>query len=303
MCRFWLRDNATQNTARSYLTMRHKLAPSLIAAGRTVQQEGFPLTARCDLLWPEHPEANDPTQYIHINSTLVAPLDVEPVDVITNTRSVWIPPGEWIDGWTGTDITGPQTMTVTQPADRIPMWHRRGSLLILDGTPNGLRIVNQDWTELTIEAFPASGFAHHARTLYEQEGSLLGDAASTRVELATDESGLVALTVSDSNASRSWVVRLHLHADQRFVASVDANSQLVNVTHLFPASGCDGGLTDDYFPFSGAGFRPACQGGPIAEFRIAKSSNGCRIEGTIVPASRGSTTRTKARDSLESRST
>ena len=127
--RFWLRANATQNRARQYLQMRHSLAPSLIAAGRTVQHQGFPLTARCDLLWPEHSEvARDPTQYIHLNATLVAPLDVEPVDKIQNSRSVWVPPGQWQDAWTGEIVTGPVTMNVSQPPERIPMWHRRGTV-------------------------------------------------------------------------------------------------------------------------------------------------------------------------------
>ena len=62
--RFWLRDEATQTAARSYLTMRHSLAPSLISAGQTLQKQGFPLTARCDLLWPTHTEASDPTQCV-----------------------------------------------------------------------------------------------------------------------------------------------------------------------------------------------------------------------------------------------
>jgi hypothetical protein len=33
------------------------------------------LKARCDLVWPEHPEANDPSQYLHMNATLIAPLE------------------------------------------------------------------------------------------------------------------------------------------------------------------------------------------------------------------------------------
>eukprot|EP01050_Picozoa_sp_SAG11_P023710 SAG11_NODE_4843_length_1749_cov_1.335152_2_plen_174_part_00 len=78
--RIWLRDGATQSSARDYLNMRYKLAPSLIAFGRTVQSAGFPMTARCDLVWPEHPEANDPSQYIHLNATLVAPLEGDDVD-------------------------------------------------------------------------------------------------------------------------------------------------------------------------------------------------------------------------------
>ena len=91
--RFWLRKESTQQSARNYLNLRHKLSPSLISWGSTVQEQGFPLTARLDLLWPTYDEANDPTQYLHLNSTLVAPLEET-----ETTRSVWIPPGTWIDG-------------------------------------------------------------------------------------------------------------------------------------------------------------------------------------------------------------
>lgn len=66
---------------RDYLDMRYKLAPSLIAFGRTVQTAGFPLTARCDLVWPSHPEANDPSQYLHLNTTLIAALEGDSVGV------------------------------------------------------------------------------------------------------------------------------------------------------------------------------------------------------------------------------
>lgn len=74
----------------------YKLAPSLIAFGRTVQEAGFPLTARCDLVWPEHPEANDPSQYLHLNATLIAPLEGDHLrgvgGSLPTSRSVWIPP-------------------------------------------------------------------------------------------------------------------------------------------------------------------------------------------------------------------
>ena len=72
------------------------------------------------------------SRYVHLNATLVAPLDTEPVDNVSNTRSVWIPPGDWVDGWTGAVISGPKTVTVTQPAERIPMWHKSGGLLVLN---------------------------------------------------------------------------------------------------------------------------------------------------------------------------
>jgi len=283
--RFWLRSKATQNTARSYLTMRHRLAPSLIAAGRTVQQQGFPLSARCDLVWPEHPEANDPTQYLHLNATLVAPLDVEPIDNITNSRSVWIPPGDWVDGWSGKEVTGPTTITVTEPPEQIPMWHRRGSLLVLDGTKDGLRVVTQDWSALTVEAFPSRSTDRHKRAVFEQEASDIDDAVSTDVELVTDGIGGVVVTVGEAPTLRSWVVRIHLQRGQRFVlnAASEAAERLAGgVKHLYPAVGCDGSLADGHFPLGGAGARPACFAGPVAEFRLAAGSAAIQMEGHVI---------------------
>ena len=107
--RFWLRSDTVQDTGRLYLDMRYKLAPSLVAAGRLVQKAGFPLTARCDLIWPHqpHPEAKDPSQYLHLNATLVAPLEAGPAGQnwknatgkpapLPTSRTVWIPPGTHI---------------------------------------------------------------------------------------------------------------------------------------------------------------------------------------------------------------
>lgn len=56
-----------------------------------------------------------------------------------------IPAGQWQDGWDGSIITGPKNMMVTQPADKIPMWHKIGSLLVTDGTGNdNLCLESQD---------------------------------------------------------------------------------------------------------------------------------------------------------------
>ena len=48
---------AVEATIKRYLDMRYRLLPSLIAAGQQATADGTPLVARCDLLWPAHPEA------------------------------------------------------------------------------------------------------------------------------------------------------------------------------------------------------------------------------------------------------
>merc|ERR1719401_3092628 len=72
------------------------------------------------------------------------------------TRSVWVPPGSWEDAWNGSIIEGPATLSVTQPYERLPMWHRRdGGLMVL--TPDGrARVEQQDWSHLVLEAFPSA---------------------------------------------------------------------------------------------------------------------------------------------------
>ena len=67
----WTYDNHTEDTIRSYINMRYKLLPSLIAAGHNAAVTAFPIVARCDFYWLE-PEATSNHQYIYLNDTLGA---------------------------------------------------------------------------------------------------------------------------------------------------------------------------------------------------------------------------------------
>jgi alpha-glucosidase (family GH31 glycosyl hydrolase) len=137
----WGYDNHTEDVIRSYLTTRYSMAPSLVAAGQAAAETGFPFVTRCDLFWPEHAAegAFDNTQYIFINDTLIAPI----YDSTANetTRSVWVPPGDWADAWTGEVVSGPKTIQVTKGYEQQPMWHKKdGGLMVVTNTP-GLRSV------------------------------------------------------------------------------------------------------------------------------------------------------------------
>lgn len=72
----WTYDNEIEADVRSYLLARARLAPSLIAAGHKATSTAFPPVARGDFYWPEHgPLAASNTQYIFLDSLLVAPMD------------------------------------------------------------------------------------------------------------------------------------------------------------------------------------------------------------------------------------
>ena len=254
---------------RNYLQLRYKMLPSLVAAGHEATRAATPIVARCDTLWPEHPEARTNDQYIFIRDTLVAPV----WNTTTNLtrRSVWIPPGAWEDGWSGETVTGPRTISVEQPYERIPMWHRKGGLVIVSGDA-ALRVDDQNWSELTLEAWPAADAEPVTRSLFER-----GSDARTDVRLRTGD-GTVQVDVgaASDGAERGWLLRLHLPPGQRVAtAMVDGSTTAAPI--LLPRDGDSAA----HFPLRGEGTMPAHRAGPIAELRLPRRSGARTITVTL----------------------
>lgn len=268
----WSYGEHVTATIRKYLRARYKLMPSLIAAGRRATQTGFPLAARGDLYWPNlSPAAASNQQYIFLDDILVAPI-WDTAQNITS-RQVLIPPGSWQDVWDGSITTGPAKITVSQPFERQPMWHRRdGGLLVLASEP-GTRVAEQDWSKLVLEAFPSSSPQNTTRTIYERRTG-----ERTDVELATSDHNRVAVTIR-SVLSRAWVIRLHLHpgdsAEHILVNGEESAS--VRTRHLHAAQH----PSHDYFPFGGEGSLPAQHGGPIVEIHLPHARKHCLVEVTV----------------------
>jgi hypothetical protein len=287
----WSYDNATEDGIRSYLQTRYKLLPSLIAYGAAATATGFPLAARADLFWPEHAEAASNDQYVHLNDTLVAPI----WDSSQNEtqRSVWVPPGTWTDAWDGSTVTGPTTMAVTQPYERQPMWHRAGGLTVLASDPKALRVDEQDWSELTLEAYPHSGadiaagstatpmVATTRRTVHERLTS-----AKTELALTTGVGGAaLRLDVGAGPVARGWVLRVHLRPGQAAVAaSIDGvalRAAALGAAHIAPLAAADAW---SHFPFRGAGAAPPHKAGPVLELRVPAAAHARAVEITVSEA-------------------
>ena len=278
----------TEDTVRKYLQMRYTLIPSLIAAGQQVTQHAFPLVARLDLFWPEHPQASSNMSYLFLNDTLVAPI----VDMGSNvsTRSVWIPPGEWQDGWNGSVVTGPRVAQVTQPYDRIPLWHRRGSFTATTSRP-GTRVASQDWSELTLEIFPDSAVGASTTstsnqvTVRKQVHERDSADAMTMLEMETGGSQMtMRVSAGPGQLERGWCLRVHLRPGQRVVAAeVDGRSVAlddVETSKLLAGPNSTNVLSHidaashgtAHFPFAGAGSAPAFAAGPVAELTIERAA-------------------------------
>ena len=275
---FFRYDNHTEDVIRAYLKTRYSMAPSLVAAGQAAADTGFPFVTRGDLFWPEHADdgANDNTQYIFINDTLVAPIYDSTSNV--TTRSVWVPPGDWADAWTGEVVTGPKTVQVSKPYEQQPMWHNHNGGLVITTNNPGLRIEGQDWSELTLEAFPSTA---PSASITRRAVYALKTAAKTDVTLSTDGAGKMNVDVSaaEDGEARAWALRVHLRPGQKAVSAyVDgvalAHSEIV---HIAPRAHDD----DAEFPFNAVDSAPPSHAGHVVLIRMVTSAKPRAVEVTI----------------------
>jgi len=254
--------------------MRYKLIPTFISAGQAALTAGYPLVVRGDLIWPTQPHSSDNTQYIHLNETLVAPI----WDSSNNStsRSVWIPPGNWQDAWDGSTVSGPKNMTVTQPYERIPMWHRLGSFLITVDSP-ALRVEDQDWSVLTLEVFPdLTTDMFTQKSVYSLETAARTDLSMENIP--KDKGGMVKfdISASEDGETRGWLVRLHLRPGQSCLSAELDGTDLLDIVHLDPV------FHSDFYPFGGAGTPPAPNAGRIAEIKIPSANHKRQLQVSIL---------------------
>mmetsp|Transcript_79763 Transcript_79763/g.247379 ORF Transcript_79763/g.247379 Transcript_79763/m.247379 type:complete len:866 (-) Transcript_79763:12-2609(-) len=251
-------------TVREYLRARYKLLPSLVAAGHEATSTGLPLVARGDLFWPKHqPDSGASDQYVFLKDLFVAPIWETSHNV--TERSVWIPPGQWEDAWDGRVTEGPCRIAVKRPYEQLPLWYRHEGGLLVTASDPGLRVDAQDWSTLTLEAFPSSAAQTTNRTVFERRGG-----QRTEIRLATDGAGGLRLNIApqDGAPARAWVLRLHLLPGQRAAAaSVDGDFSPAPARHLEPV----GPSAQGFFPLGGAGSAPAPHAGAVLELRLEKT--------------------------------
>ena len=93
--------------AAEFLRLRETLVPYLYTLARRAHDSGVPIVRPLYLGWPGEDEAYEhPSQYSLGKNVLVAPVS-EPGDPVQHT--VWFPPGNWVDWFTGEPHMGPAT--------------------------------------------------------------------------------------------------------------------------------------------------------------------------------------------------
>jgi alpha-glucosidase (family GH31 glycosyl hydrolase) len=141
-----------QDVVIKFMRLRHRLIPYLHTMNARAAEEGYPLIQPMYWEYPNHDEAYAvPTQYYFGTEMIVAPI-TSPQSQATKTGKVkaWLPPGRYVDFFTGVVYQGNRFMWLSRTLDKAPILLKQGAIVPLDANlepengcdhPDGFEVV------------------------------------------------------------------------------------------------------------------------------------------------------------------
>jgi alpha-D-xyloside xylohydrolase len=153
---------------RKFARLRYRLFPYIRSAALEARDTGLPVLRTLPLAFPEDPNAAGwDHEYMFGPSFLVAPV-IRKLDELGRGRPrlhVYLPPGEWIDYWTGRGVRGPAVVEAAAPLDIVPLFVRAGAIIPMMKAAE--RIPEGVVDPLELALYPCGSSAY---TLIEEEG-------------------------------------------------------------------------------------------------------------------------------------
>ncbi len=161
-------------------------------------------------------------EYLQLDYGARIKLQWEPAKSPAAKRVAWIPPGNWIDAWTGKITSGPVTLTNDVTLDEMPIYIRSGAVLPL--APEMQYTGEKPWNPVTLDCYPGARETNSA-TLYEDDTLTTayqrGEFRNTRITSSADETAKtvhVEIGAAKGNFhgalnNRAWALRIHPPAD------------------------------------------------------------------------------------------
>jgi alpha-glucosidase (family GH31 glycosyl hydrolase) len=207
----WLYGDQGIALMRKYFTLRTQLIPYIYTYSWQAHTQSMPLLRPLYLEYPDLDEAyRHSHEYFFGDEILVAPV----LDA-SGHCTVYLPPGSWIDFFTGKHYDGGRSFTAHYETDQTPVFVRDGSIV-----PEQEPSEYSDAKPLDTLILNVYGTGKGSFDLYEDDGRSLGYAkgeyALTSMTYAANADGSHTLTIAPAKgmylgqpAMRSYVVRLH----------------------------------------------------------------------------------------------
>ncbi len=243
----WNYGATAEEVAHTYQDMRYRLLPLYYALAHENYDTGLPIIRRLDINYPQYAEAKNNDEYLLGDYILVAPLYKWTGN---DSREVFLPEGTWIDVWTGTRYSGPDTVTVKHNIKTSPIFIREGALIAL--ARNMKNVDEKDWSEMSLEIYPSANYTAKT-TVYEDDTKTVGykDNKFRTTDIAMSCVGntlKIEIGAAQGNFSgerafteRVWNLRLHTNPNWGEVKSVKVNGQTVTAETLAQITYNEGG--------------------------------------------------------------
>lgn len=208
----WEYGPAADDAASSFLRLREEFGPYIYTAARRAYDTGLPIAGALYLRWPRLAAAyTHPDEYTFGSDLVVAPVTApgDPAPV-----TVWIPPGTWVDYFTGARYRGPGVRTLSEPLSRIPVLVAGGA--VMPAQPYVPNTSPGPSTTVILTAYP--GARRGSFDLYDDAGVgfgyTRGDYSRTSIS-QTRRTGRTTLSIGPERGrfpgmprARAWEVRL-----------------------------------------------------------------------------------------------
>nr|BDC78265.1 alpha-1,3-glucosidase [Cordyceps militaris] len=202
-----------QDVVIKFMRLRHRLLPYLHTMNRRAAEHGEPLVQPMYWAYPEREEAYGvPNQYYFGSQMLVAPITArQNRDTKTGKVKAWLPPGTWVDFFTGVVYDGNRSIWLSRTLDNMPVLMRQGAIVPLDADRHGS---NGAANPQGFEIVAVVGADGHFDILEEDESfqGAADKAPWVKTSISFDQRrGILSIGPNRSGAlaySRTWSVRL-----------------------------------------------------------------------------------------------
>ncbi|MCC7104053.1 MAG: glycoside hydrolase family 31 protein, partial [Chloroflexi bacterium] len=211
-------DENTMGAFRFYAGLHNQLVPYIYSYAKIASETGLPIMRHLALNWPDQPRAwQEEQSYTLGDDILVAPV----VDEGARLRRVYLPPGGWVDFWTGQLWDGDREITADAPVERLPVFVRAGAILpmatdfdtLAPASVPGVRSWNGD---LVVKVMSASEPVQSVFRLYDgtqlayrsdersSEFTRQNAGATVAMELHLPSTSAPAQVLVDGASARDW---------------------------------------------------------------------------------------------------
>ncbi len=159
----WRFGTYYEGIIRKYLKLRYRLLPFLYNTLEEAHRTGVPIFRPLMLNYQSDYNTLSIDDEFMVGTDLLAAPILRPAQT---SRMLYLPPGTWIDFWTGKSITGGTEIQADAPLETIPLYVRTGAIIPMGPEMN---YVDEKIGSLTFHVYPdAQGRA--ALSLYEDDG-------------------------------------------------------------------------------------------------------------------------------------